>query len=212
VVYQQTLKVLSNHVHHSKVTINLKDITLTLKAIDKQVISKNIEFIKAEDVKLTPCVTHIRCAALLSTHNFSKKEGTPEKPRGGEAYIHWLLFFHFLENMKPNAWVRGVIGSLTADKTKKRYSARSPYENFSEKNELVRYSKSADDFWRSRYDRRHGVSAYRNFNIRRPIVIAESLRFGRCHDSNGNICIICIFPVYAPLLYVSQIARSFDGN
>ena len=43
------------------------------------------------------------------------------------------------------------------------------------KNELVRYSKSTSDFRCSRYDRRYGVSAYRNFNIRRPFDIAESL-------------------------------------
>ena len=32
-----------------------------------------------EDVKLTPCVTHIRYAALLSTHNFSAKGGRSVK-------------------------------------------------------------------------------------------------------------------------------------
>ena len=80
------------------------------------------------------------------------------------------------------------------------------WENLSEKNEFVWCFKSTDDFRCSRYDRRYGVSSYRNFNIRRPIVIAESLCFGRCHYNNGNICIVCICSVYATLLYVSQIA------
>ena len=47
------------------------------KIVDKGITDANNmgAAMAPEDVKLTPCVTHIRYAALLSTHNFSAKGG-----------------------------------------------------------------------------------------------------------------------------------------
>jgi hypothetical protein len=45
-----------------------------------------------EDVKLAPCVTHIRCAALLSTHNFSAKGG-----HSGKSHLDSLFAMQTIE-------------------------------------------------------------------------------------------------------------------